>query len=157
MSSISSDKPRALVADSERDRIDRNVLIWLNTYPELPDDISRDMIVPESHLLPDVPGMAMSTITTAFVNRRYILGGYEAEYNFKVIYRIKPGKSMDMSLEANEQLNRLGSWASQNMPDLGDGIRVLRVAPTSYADLYAPYENGDEDHQIMMKITYEVI
>lgn len=157
MSLTSDSRPRVLVAASERDKIDRNVLIWLNTYPELPDDIAKDMIVPESHLLPDVPGMAMSTITTAYINRRYILGGYEAEYDFKVIYRIKPGKSMDMSLEANELLNRLGGWASQNMPYLGEGIRVMRVTQTSYADLFAPYENGDEDHQIMMKIVYEVI
>ena len=40
------------------------------------------MVVPESYLTVDVPGMALSTITTAYVNRRYILGGYEAEYNF---------------------------------------------------------------------------
>lgn len=157
MSLRNENKPRALVAASERDKIDRSVLIWLNDFPELPDNLSRDMVVPESHLLPNTTGMALSGITTAYVNRWYILGGYEAEYNFKVIYRIIPGKSMDMSLEANELLNRLGDWAIHNKPDLGEGIHVRKVTPTSQAELYAPYENGDEDHQIMMKIIYEVI
>lgn len=157
MSLTANNRPRILAAASEREKIDRNVLIWLSQFPGLPEDIQKDMVVPESHLLPDQPGMALSAITTAYVNRQYIIGGYEAEYNFKIIYRIKPGKNMDMSLDANELLNRLGDWATHNKPDLGEGIRVTKVTPTSQAELYAPYENGDEDHQIMMKIIYEVI
>lgn len=101
--------------------------------------------------------MAVSTITAAYINKSYIMGGYEAEYQFILIYRIKPGKSVNRSLEANELLNQFGDWARQNNPDLGKGIRVTRVIPTSQAELYAPYENGDEDHHIPIKITYEVI
>lgn len=157
MNSQNNNAPRVPVGTVEREKIDRNVLSWLNQFPGLPGDISRDMVTPEPHMLPDIPGMALSTITTAYINRRYILGGYQADYDFKVIYRIKPGKDMNMSLEANELLNRLGEWASTNKPDLGEGIRVTRVVPTSQAELYAPYENGDEDHQIMMRITYEVM
>lgn len=153
MSLKTEQKPRALVAAAERDKIDRNVLIWLNSFPEKP--IAN--FTTESHLSVKDEGMALSSITSAYINRRYILGGYEAEYNFKVIYRIIPGNSMDKSLKADELLNRLGDWASQNKPNLGDGIRVTRVTPTSQAELYAPYESGDEDHQIMMRITYEVI
>lgn len=157
MSLKNNNAPVVPVGTEEREKIDRNVLAWLNKFPGLPDNLNRDMVTPESHLLPDITGMALSTITTAYVNRRYILGGYEADYNFNVVYRIKPGKDMSMSLGANELLNRLGEWASRNKPDLGEGIRVVRVSPTSQARLYAPYENGDEDHQITMKITYEVI
>lgn len=157
MSLKTEPRPRAMVAASEREKIDRNVIIWLSSFPNLPEDLPQNMVVPESYLAVEVPGMALSAITTAYVNRRYILGGYEAEYNFKIIYRIKPGKNMDKSLEANELLNRMGDWAIRNKPDLGEGIRVTRVTPTSYADMYAQYESGDEDHQIMMKIIYEVI
>lgn len=153
MSLKTEQKPRALVAAAERDKIDRNVLIWLNSFPEKP--IAN--FTTESHLSVKDEGMALSSITSAYINRRYILDGYEAEYNFKVIYRIIPGNSMDKSLKADELLNRLGDWASQNKPNLGDGIRVTRVTPTSQAELYALYESGDEDHQIMMRITYEVI
>ena len=157
MSLKTEPRPREMAAASEREKIDRKVIIWLSSFPDLPEDLPQNMVVPESYLTVDVPGMALSTITTAYVNRRYILGGYEAEYNFKIIYRIKPGKNMDKSLEANELLNRMGDWAIRNKPDLGEKIRVTKVSPTSYADLYAQYEGGDEDHQIMMKITYEVI
>ena len=157
MSLTTDSRPRALVAASERDKIDRNVLIWLSQFPELPEDLQKDIVVPESHLLPDLPGMALSAITTAYVNKQYILGGYEAEYNFKIVYRIKPGKNMDMSLDANELLNRMGDWAIHNKPDLGEGIHVRKVTPTSPAELYAQYEGGDEDHQIRLKIIYEVI
>lgn len=141
------------VAAEERAAIDRSVLIWLNKFPDKPVGT----ITTESHLSADEPGMALSSITSAYKNKIYILGGYQAEYQFKVIYRIKPGKSMDKSLKANELLNQLGDWAAQHRPDLGEGIQVIGVAPMSQAELYAPYENGDEDHQIMMKIIYEVM
>lgn len=129
----------------------------MNDFPGLPDNLSQNMVVSESHLAPDAPGMAVSTITTAYINKSYIMGGYEADYQFVLIYRIKPGKSVNRSLEANELLNQFGDWARQNKPDLGEGTRVTRVIPTSQAELYAPYENGDEDHHIPIKITYEVI
>lgn len=151
---LKSDRPAKVnIAASERDKIDRNVLVWLNGFPEKP--VAN--FVTESHLPVKDEGMALSAITNAYINKKYILGGYEAEYNFMVIYRIIPGNSMDKSLKADEMLNRLGDWASQNKPNLGNGIRVTQVTPTSQAELYALYESGDEDHQISIKITYEVI
>ena len=100
--------------------------------------------------------MAISASTNAYYSRRYIMGGYEAEYSFQIIYRVKPGDSMNARLEALEALNQMGDWCSENYPDLGEEIRVLKVTPTSSAELYAPYENGDEDYFIEMTLTYEV-
>lgn len=150
---VSEKNERLLVAESERSNIDRKVIVWLNKFPERPVGT----ITTESHLPVDEAGMALSTGTNAYISKQFICGGYQAEYQFTVIYRIKPGNSLDKSLKANELLNRLGEWAMANKPDLGEGISVLKVAPLSQAELYAPYENGDEDHHIMMKITYEVI
>lgn len=103
--------------------------------------------------------MALSTIQGAFILERYIIGGYKAEYQFKLIYRLKPGTSMDKRLKADELLDRIGSWVQFNKNDLflGEEIRVLSVEPTTRSSLFAIYENGDEDHQILMKLNYEVI
>lgn len=101
--------------------------------------------------------MAVSAIQGASITARYITGGHRGEYQYKVIYRIKPGNSMDKRLKADELLNRLGDWATQNKPNLGEGITVIRNAPTSRSALFAAYDNGDEDHQILMTLTYEVI
>ena len=38
--SFGTDKPRPLVAAEEEDKISRNVLIWLNTFPDIPDDVA---------------------------------------------------------------------------------------------------------------------
>lgn len=149
----SENKPRIMVADSERAEIDRKVLIWLNTYPNSPVAT----VTTESQLGVNEPGMAVSSITNAYINKSYILGGYQAEYQFTLIYRIKPGNSMNKSLQANEDLNRIGDWARRNKPDLGQGIHVQKVEPISIAETYAQYEDGDEDHHIPIKITYEVI
>ena len=142
-----------MVEESERAEIDRNVLIWLNTYPGVPVAT----ITTQSQLGVNEPGMAVSSITSAYISKSYILGGYQAEYQFTLIYRIKPGNSMNKSLVANEVLNRIGDWARRNYPDLGKGIYVRKVEPISIAETYAQYEDGDEDHHIPIKITYEVI
>ena len=34
-----NDKPRPLVSEEEEDKISRNVLIWLNTFPDIPDAV----------------------------------------------------------------------------------------------------------------------
>ena len=74
-----------------------------------------------------------------------------------MIYRLKPGNSNDKRLRADEILNALGDWvSSEAMPDIGEGRRVIRIEPTTRSSLFAMYENGDEDHQILMKMEYEV-
>ena len=100
--------------------------------------------------------MALSTIQGTYITRRYILGGYQAEYQFKIIYRIKPGNSNDKRLQADEMLNRFGDWSMTQKPDLGEGINALRVEPTTQSSKFAEYEDGYEDYQILMRLTYEV-
>lgn len=160
--SLTNDKPRPLVAAEEEDKISRNVLIWLNAFPDIPDDVlAWNALTPINFefLLDNKPCMALSTIQTPYIVERYIVGGYKAEYQFKVIYRIIPGNttSPDKRLKADEILDGLGDWVSRNKPYLGPGIRALRVEATTRSSKFAEYENGDEDHQILMKMTYEVI
>lgn len=159
---LETEKPRALVTVEEENKISRNVLIWLNKFPDIPDSVlTGNPLTPINFefLTDNKPCMALSTIQSPYIVERYIIGGYKAEYQFKVIYRIIPGNttSPDKRLKADELLDRLGDWAAQSIPNLGAGIRALRVEPTTRASLFAMYENGDEDHQILMKMTYEVI
>ena len=100
--------------------------------------------------------MALSTIQAAYIVQKYILGGYQAEYQFKVIYRLKPGNSNDKRLKSDELLNAIGDWANGQKPDIGNDKRVISMEPTTRSSLFAMYENGDEDHQILMKLNYEV-
>ena len=139
------------VSAAEEYQVSRKLLVWLNTYPEKPVDLIRFEFLPA-----DTTAMAMSTIQAAYILKKYILGGYKAEYQFKLIYRIKPGNSNDKRLKADELLDALGDWTIGQRPDIGDGKTVVSVEPTTRSSLFAVYENGDEDHQILMKLTYEV-
>lgn len=141
-----------LVTLEEEQKISRSMMAWINSYPDLPVSI-----VNFEQLRADAASMALSTIQAASVIRRYILGGHLGEYQFKVIYRLKPGLSNDARLKADELLNAIGDWAEKNYPDLGEGVRVIRLQATVRSSLFAIYENGDEDHQILMRLLYEVI
>lgn len=143
---------RQLIAAEEEDKVARKCLIWLNTFAELPVPMVRYEMLED-----DGASMALSTIPGSYITRKYIWGGHRAEYQFKVIYRLKPGTSMDKRLKADELLNRLGDWARTNWPDLGEGITVRKVEPTTRAEYFTAYDNGDEDHQIFITVTYEVI
>lgn len=146
------EKIKKTVSAAEEDQVSRKLLVWLNTFPERPVDLIRFEFLPA-----DTEAMAMSTIQAAYIVSKYIFGGHLAEYQFKVIYRVKPGNSIDKRLKADELLNALGDWAeNETPPDIGDGRHVIRIEPTTRSSLFAMYENGDEDHQILMKMNYEV-
>lgn len=160
--SLTSEKPVSYVTAEEEDKISRNVLIWLNTFPDIPDAVlAGNPMTPINFefLMDNMPCMALSTIQAPYIVKRYIVGGYKAEYQFKVIYRIIPGNTTgpDKRLKADELLDRFGDWASRGTPDLGPGIQAIRVEATTRSSKFAEYENGDEDYQILMKMTYEVI
>lgn len=146
-------KPRQLAATAEVDKISRNMLVWVNTFPEKPV-----VVIQYENLRIDTgeeTAMALSTIQGTYIVKRFIMGGYQGEYQFKLIYRIKPGKSNDKRLQADELLNRFGDWARWERPELGEGIRAVRVEPTTQSSKFAAYEDGYEDYQILMKLTYE--
>lgn len=151
-----NEKPRMLVAAEEVDKISRSMSIWVNTFPESPVSLIRYEFLNIDKKTGDETAMALSTIQGTYITKRFILGGCQAEYQFKLIYRIKPGESNDKRLEADELLNHFGDWARKNLPDLGDEIRALRVEPTTQSSKVADYEDGYEDYQILMKLTYEV-
>lgn len=152
----SENKPVLLVEKSEEDQVSRNMVVWANTFPDLPDNLAGDPAINFEYLVADFPCMALSTIQSTRIVKPYILGGYQAEYQFKIIYRIKPGNSIDKRLKADEILDHFGDWARTQRPHIGDNMRVLRIEATTRSSMFAVYENGDEDHQILMKMTYEV-
>ena len=151
---MASEKQRKLVSAEEEQDIARKMMIWANTFS---DDAMPAATINYEFLAADSASMALSAIQGAYITRKYILGGHEAEYQFKIIARIIPGSSNDKRLKCDAMLNRFGDWAMQNYPDLGDSVIVQKVEPTSRAAMFARYEDGTEDHQILMKLTYEVI
>ena len=85
----------------------------------MPVDVIRFEYLPA-----DAESMSMSTIQAAYIVKKYLLGGYEAEYQFKLIYRVKPGNSIDRRLKAEEGLNAIGGWGNGQRPEVGEGKRV---------------------------------
>ena len=147
-----NEKTKALVSADEEQEVGRALLLWLNTCPDKAVDRINFEFLPK-----DSPGMMLSTIQSAFKTRQYITGGYEAQYQFSLVYRTQPDDN-DSRLAANEVLNAIGAWAEKNTekPVIGSAI-VRSVRRTSSASLIATYEDGSRDHQILMNLTYEVI
>lgn len=148
----SKNRQLSLVAAEETDRISRYLLAWLRTWPDNPLPT-----VQYEYLPADGEGMALSTIQGAYKTREYILGGYEAEYQFKIIYRVQPTGDTGR-LSADELLNAFAIWATNNYQQLsiGEGKTVKQIVNTARSSLFARYENGDEDHQTLLTLTYEV-
>ena len=81
----SDNKPIQLVTREEEDKVSRNLLKFLNTFPDIPPSVDA---IKYEFLRDDIPGMALSTIQGTYIAERNIIGGYTAEYQFKIIYRI---------------------------------------------------------------------
>lgn len=107
--------------------------------------------------LGETSGLALSVIQGAYKTRQYIDGTYQAQYQFKIIYRAIAETTAER-LDMDEVLNEYGSWAeTQTLPTFGDNIVPLKLKRDTAAACFARYENGAEDHQILMTLIYEVI
>lgn len=149
---MADDKIKTLVSAEEEEAVGRALLSWLNEYPDKP--VSR---INFEFLATDTPGIMVSTIQAAFKTMQYIVGGYEAQYQYKLVYRTFPDDN-DSRLAADETLNKMGAWAERNAGTLDISPAIVRsLVRTSNASLVAVYEDGSRDHQILMTLTYEVI
>ena len=107
MISEKREKPRMLATAEEVDKISRSMNVWVNTFPEKPVTMikyeSLDTAIGEE------TAMALSTIQGTYITKQYILGGYQAEYQFKLIYRIWKQQVPEIgSRRATEPLRGLG-------------------------------------------------
>lgn len=158
---MNEQKQRKLVAAEEERAINREVMVWINTFPDLPDTISiinYGVYQTNAAGKPVSPNMRLMLTQGTYIVSRDILGNHTAEYQFVICYRGDFGNSSDARLKIDELLNSIGDWATQNWPNLGDSIRVQKLeiaARAAYAGVYE--DNGDEEHQILMRLIYEVI
>lgn len=147
------EKPVSFVPSPEQERVSRGLLAWLNQYPGFPPGV---WMIEFEYLDTDKPGMALSAIQAAYKTKEYMGGDYLAEYQFKLIYRAQPGDSNNNRLKMNEILDAIGDWAARrrDKPDIGAGKQMRKIVCNARAALFGRYENGDEDHQILMTMHY---
>ena len=144
---MSLEENKKSIDPEEQDTIARTVRAWLNTYEDKPRKVGFEYL---SEL-----GLAMSTIQGIYT-KRFIDGSYEAQYQFRLVYRLIPS-SDDERLTADETLNKMGRWITveADPPVISDNI-VIRKFERTMASLFNRYEDGAEDHIIDITMTYEV-
>ena len=140
---------KALVSAEEQAQVIRGLLAWFNTNTNLPCKMDYEY-------LPEEDGLSMATEQAAHKTRQYILGGYEAEYQFRIILR-SFAENTDQRIGMDETLNAIGAWAEGTALPQFTGIKPLRIKRNTTSGIFARYEDGVEDHQISMTFLYEVI
>ena len=146
---MDEEQRRTLVSAEEQKQISRAVLEWLNTYPDKPKRIDFEFLNKTS-------GMCITTVQTAFKTRQYINGGYQAQFQFQIVYRLI-ASNVEERLAADELLNDFGEWCENNPPELAENINRWKVRRDTGASIMGRYDNGAEDHTIQMTLIYEVI
>ena len=146
------ERERNTVPGSEQAQVARALLAWLNACGPLPRRVERI----EAEYLSNCTGMGLFAAAAPFKTREFINGAYEAQFQFSLQYRTAPACSEDR-LEAMEALNTLAGRAeSGTLPELGGGMDAVCVERSSPAVIAARYEDGSEDYQILMVLTYQV-
>lgn len=144
---MSSEENKKSIDPEEQDTIARTVRAWLNTCSYKPRKIGFEYL---SEL-----GMAMSTIQGIYT-KRFIDGSYEAQYQFRLVYRLIPSTD-DERLTADETLNKIGRWITveADPPVISNNI-IVRKFERTMSSLFNRYDDGAEDHIIDITMTYEV-
>lgn len=140
---------QTLIIAPEAEQIARAVRAWLNTYSEKP---ARTVDV---EYLGDGTGLTISTVQAAYKTRRFITGGYQAQYQFSILYQTTPTTANER-LEMDEVLNDYASWVEATEPVLPNNCRFVRCTRNTNAALLGRDANGSEVHQILFTLLYEV-
>ena len=143
--------PAVLLPTSTTINIQRALRTWLNTCTELPTG----MTISFEDLQDNETCMCFASIQAPAYVARYILGGYKAEYKFRIIYRVLPSDDDDM-LTAVEDLTDVGAWCETATPPTIEGATNISIKRTSDAAILAAYEDGSNDYSIELTLTWEV-
>ena len=143
--------PNEIVRDivPESEQVARAVRAWLNRYPAKP------MRMVDVDFLGETSGLAMETVQAAYKTKRYITGGYQAQYQFAILYQTV-ATTANERLEADEILNNYAAWAEATPPELPENCQFIRVNRNTNAALLGRDANGSEVHQILFTLLYEV-
>lgn len=137
----------------EAEQIARAVRAWLQTYPNKPVNKV------DVEYLGETTGLTISTVQAAYIVRRFILGDYEAQYQFSLMYKAVPTTTIGR-LEADEILNNYALWAKENLAGLSERLpekcRLRRFTQNTNAALLGRDADGSEVHQILFTLLYEV-
>lgn len=139
-----------IIVTPEAEKVARAVRSWLNTYPSLPTAIV------EYEFLEEETGLTVVTTQAAYKTKQFILGDYEAQYQFAIMTRTIPMTALER-LAVDELLNNIALWATQNPIQLESPCRTVRVVQNTNAALLGRKQNGVEDHSVNMTLVYEVI
>lgn len=146
-------KAKVLVSAEEQAQIVRTLRAWLNSSPP----VQALSLVLDYEYLPETRGLTMTTSQGAYKTAQFILGGYRAQYSFRIVYRAI-AEDTDERIAMDEALNAIGAWAETNdPPDFGEAIRVRSIRRADTSGIFARYDDGVEDHQISIIFDYEVI
>lgn len=153
-----SKRNNVLVSASEESGVRVAVIDWINGSGHLPEGLPGGAIRYEV-LEVGIPSMALSLTSGTYMTQQFILGGYEAAFRFTLVYRVQPGDSGKARLQADADLDTLAEWAcaAGNLPELPGKCRPRKIKQDSRARLARAYDTGDEDHEIQLTLTYEVI
>ena len=140
-------EPRDVTPEAEQ--ISRAVRAWLNQYPDKP------MKMVDVEFLGETSGLALTTVQAAYKTRRFILGGYQAQYQFAILYQMVPTTTNER-LQADEILNNYAAWVEATAPTLPENCSFRRCTRNTNAALLGRNGDGSEVHQILFTLLYEV-
>lgn len=143
---------RSYVSALEEGKIKRAVQMWLNScdclpLPKLNYNYHGENI-----------GLFLVPLQAPYITRRYILGGYEAQYQFSVDLLLPAGND-DERMTADEELESVATWAEQNFSamETEDGsIRMRKLNRDTPAVPLDMLQSGAEIHSINFTLFYEV-
>ena len=140
--------PKRLVDDDTPAAVSRALVTLINTCETKPDICTMEFLTEDS-------GLALSVIQSPYVIEQDILGGYLAQYDFDLVYRVIPATD-SQRLQADETLDALVTWLVQHISNISlTSVTITKIDRTGLSALMSRYENGAEDHVASLSLFYE--
>lgn len=143
------------VSPGESEQLARRLITCINGWSGLPAAVAASGLIYKP-MPPKTVSMGLFPMQGTYITDWDILGNRDAEYRFRLLYRVRPGGSQDVSLQADEVLDALGEWLQGQCPELGPGRTATDIRPSTRAFGFDTDINGDEDHQIVLVMRYHM-
>lgn len=134
---------------TEQTTISGALMQLITSWPDLPA-----RVVPQWQRIEDTKPLGIYTLQGAVYLRKDTLGGFQAQFPFKVLYAATASDSKSRLLK-QKVLDDLGEWLeAANYPELTGGRQITNIERTTTSFKVGEDEKGKELYQCNLMLRY---
>ena len=145
---------KELLSITDAESIQNAILQLVMTYPEYPESFEPSYETIKWNGVNQDASIGLFPLPGAVYLKRYIYGGYKAQFYFAIRYRSSP-QSANASINSQMLVENIAKWLEKCAINFNDGKTTIESI-TRTSQVYSPEQDDkNQDNIINMRVIYE--